>query len=325
MAKDIIDLLEDYIPESNQRKWAKLSSTVESRQSAMDLASWLKGETSELAKLSAERSETIGQLNWVRVSMPIDATDESESSEVPSPEQQAQKIIELLSNYQAGGQADPATAQALWELGSFMAAIGCPDEAWECLGQASSIYNQPAESLLPRGFKLESQPVQVQEKYYTYRAAALAALAQAAAASTNGPVWPNSGNLLLGEIQAKVGQIHREWSGDGDNDSLSAILSIAGDAVQKVRDVGLASAYEYPRMRFWWWYYPLELSQKSPTGSELYTRQSRRSGRALASAERPKLKYKEGPAKLPQNRRGASTPQLPGMPGMPFPEPFPPR
>ena len=32
MAEDIIDLLENYIPADNPRKWAKLSSTVESRR-----------------------------------------------------------------------------------------------------------------------------------------------------------------------------------------------------------------------------------------------------------------------------------------------------
>ena len=32
MAKDIIDLLEDYIPAGNPKTWAKLSSTVESRR-----------------------------------------------------------------------------------------------------------------------------------------------------------------------------------------------------------------------------------------------------------------------------------------------------
>ncbi|MFC1593041.1 hypothetical protein ACFL4C_03410 [Candidatus Omnitrophota bacterium] len=31
MAEDIIDMLEDYVPANNRRKWAKLSSTVESR------------------------------------------------------------------------------------------------------------------------------------------------------------------------------------------------------------------------------------------------------------------------------------------------------
>ena len=32
MPEDIIDLLEDYIPADNRRKWAKLSSTVDSRR-----------------------------------------------------------------------------------------------------------------------------------------------------------------------------------------------------------------------------------------------------------------------------------------------------
>jgi hypothetical protein len=32
MAKDVIEILEDYIPEDNPRKWAKLASTVESRR-----------------------------------------------------------------------------------------------------------------------------------------------------------------------------------------------------------------------------------------------------------------------------------------------------
>ena len=32
MAEDIINLLENYIPADNQRKWAKLSSTVDSRR-----------------------------------------------------------------------------------------------------------------------------------------------------------------------------------------------------------------------------------------------------------------------------------------------------
>lgn len=32
MAEDIIDLLENYIPADNRRKWAKLSSTIDSRR-----------------------------------------------------------------------------------------------------------------------------------------------------------------------------------------------------------------------------------------------------------------------------------------------------
>ncbi len=32
MAKDVIEIVNDYIAEDNPRKWAKLSSTVESRR-----------------------------------------------------------------------------------------------------------------------------------------------------------------------------------------------------------------------------------------------------------------------------------------------------
>jgi hypothetical protein len=32
MAKDILELLEEYVSEENPRRWAKLSSTVESRR-----------------------------------------------------------------------------------------------------------------------------------------------------------------------------------------------------------------------------------------------------------------------------------------------------
>ena len=32
MAEDIIDLLEEYIPADNRKKWTKLQSTIESRR-----------------------------------------------------------------------------------------------------------------------------------------------------------------------------------------------------------------------------------------------------------------------------------------------------
>jgi hypothetical protein len=32
MAKDVLELLEEYVSEGNPKKWAKLSSTVESRR-----------------------------------------------------------------------------------------------------------------------------------------------------------------------------------------------------------------------------------------------------------------------------------------------------
>lgn len=50
MAKDIIDLLEDYIPADNPRKWAKLSSTVESRRLELLLLKEMLLELREMNK-----------------------------------------------------------------------------------------------------------------------------------------------------------------------------------------------------------------------------------------------------------------------------------
>jgi len=52
MAEDIIDLLEDYIPADNRRKWAKLSSTVDSRRLELLL---LKEILLELRKMNQVR------------------------------------------------------------------------------------------------------------------------------------------------------------------------------------------------------------------------------------------------------------------------------
>ena len=50
MAKDIIDLLEDYIPADNPSKWAKLSSTVESRRLELLLLKAILLELREMNK-----------------------------------------------------------------------------------------------------------------------------------------------------------------------------------------------------------------------------------------------------------------------------------
>jgi len=50
MAKDIIDLLDDYIPENDQKKWAKLSSTVESRRLELLLLKEILLELREMNK-----------------------------------------------------------------------------------------------------------------------------------------------------------------------------------------------------------------------------------------------------------------------------------
>jgi len=53
MAKDIIELLEDYIPADNPKKWAKLSSTVESRRLELLLLREILVELREMSKASS--------------------------------------------------------------------------------------------------------------------------------------------------------------------------------------------------------------------------------------------------------------------------------
>jgi len=50
MAKDVIDLLESYIPADDPRKWAKLTSTVESRRLELMLLREILLELRELNK-----------------------------------------------------------------------------------------------------------------------------------------------------------------------------------------------------------------------------------------------------------------------------------
>ena len=48
--KDILDVLEDYIPEANPRKWAKLSSEIEYRRLTLLLLREILCELRELNK-----------------------------------------------------------------------------------------------------------------------------------------------------------------------------------------------------------------------------------------------------------------------------------
>ncbi len=50
MAKDVIDLLESYIPADDPRKWAKLTSTVDSRRLELMLLREILLELRELNK-----------------------------------------------------------------------------------------------------------------------------------------------------------------------------------------------------------------------------------------------------------------------------------
>ena len=56
MTKDVIELLEDYIPEDNPKKWARLASTVESRRLELLL---LKEILLELRALNKTLSEDV--------------------------------------------------------------------------------------------------------------------------------------------------------------------------------------------------------------------------------------------------------------------------
>ena len=50
MAKDIIDLLEGYVPADDPKKWAKLASTVESRRLELLLLKEILIELREMNK-----------------------------------------------------------------------------------------------------------------------------------------------------------------------------------------------------------------------------------------------------------------------------------
>jgi hypothetical protein len=55
MAKDVLEVLEQYIAEDNPKKWAKLSSTVESRRLELLLLKEILLELRALKKALEER------------------------------------------------------------------------------------------------------------------------------------------------------------------------------------------------------------------------------------------------------------------------------
>lgn len=63
MAQDIIDLLEDYIPADNKRKWVKLSSNIDSRRLELLL---LKEILLELRKMNQLRQSNPGETTNVK-------------------------------------------------------------------------------------------------------------------------------------------------------------------------------------------------------------------------------------------------------------------
>ncbi|NIA06795.1 MAG: hypothetical protein GWP14_04010, partial [Actinobacteria bacterium] len=266
--------------------WPNTPGSVQPTPPVMSLATWLSGKSDRFNRLSAECLFAARQFDWVRASLP---SSDSDASEPLDPDGQARQIIELLGTYQVSSPAEPGTANALWQLGSFLSATGYSDEAWQCLGQASAVYSQLAQSLLPPTSRLISQPRQIQEKYYVYRVAGLAALAQAAAIPSSDSVWPDTRSLLLAEIRGKLSQIYRTRSDVSGQDVLTVMLRLADRSIGAVQDLDKAGGlYESPRMRFWWWYYPAVAATDRVAVDSRW------------AADRPKLEYTQPP---PESRR----------------------
>ncbi len=57
MAKDIVELLESYIPADDPKKWAKLASTVESRRLELLLLREILVELRQLNRTMQARAE----------------------------------------------------------------------------------------------------------------------------------------------------------------------------------------------------------------------------------------------------------------------------
>lgn len=267
------------------------SALTQPSKAPMSLAAWLDKENSDLSLLEPERLLVAAEFDWIRESI-VPA-----QGELPNPSERADQIIELIQAYQNGAPADAATAAAMWRLGSFMAAMGYQAEAWDCLGQAGALYSQLALDLLPEVIEFRGHSgLSQQQHYYAYRVAALASLAEAAAISADEPIWAKCSMMLAAEVHAKLLQLQRSWSALAlDAEESPAILTTAEHALRIVDDLSQAKAYAQPRMRFWWWYYPLEqpldTGQKSaPPGTS--------SPRLGQYTKRPKLEYIE-----PKKRR----------------------
>ena len=280
-----------------------LERSLQAAEGKMSLASWLSGEAEGSGSLSAKSLFAARQFDSVRMSI---LGEDSEETEEVDAEEQARQIIELLKTYEVSSGPEAEIAEALWELGSYMSAVGRTEEAEHCLGQAGAIYSELAQSLLPGTSRLASQPPHVLEEYYRYRVAGLSALAQSAASGEEA-VWPDGYGLMLAEIESKLEQINRRWSDTSDeNNGLTKMLNLADHATIAVQDMNKSGGlYEFPRVRFWWWYYPAAGADESAVAAE------------GTIGHRPKLEYVEGaPGQPSRTNRGRRGPQ-PVMPGMP--------
>ena len=268
------------------------AASTQSGKPAMSLAAWLDNENADLSPLAPERLMVAAQFSWVRDSIGLEQT------EPPTPLERAEQIIGLAEAYQSSAQASPATAQALWQLGSFMGAMGYQAEAWDCLGQAAGMYSGLAQALLPLPQASDSQEdpsEQKQRDCYAYRAAALAALAEAAAISGDDPLWAKCSASLAAETRAKLAQLRRGCPGiSKGGEEPPEILSVCSHALRVVGELTEAKAYGRQRTRFWWWHYPQDVfGEEVSAGSGRSTRQPGRSTRPTKALGRPKLEYVE--------------------------------
>ena len=276
------------------------SSETQASKAMMTLEAWLDAENTERERLPGGQVLVNSQFDWGRAAISgagrsLDEEKEiAEGEEIPSAAQRAERIVGLAGAYESTGKADAATAEALWQLGSYAASMGMIEEAQECLGQAGTAYVKLAEEAGAGSSGYGGQDVETLREYYRNRTAALLCLAQAGAVEESGG-WPDNSVLLLGEVEAKISQLQRHWSEAVGDDSLSGSLQAALKVVATARKSRLERGYENPRMRFWWWYYPLKEQDARLAGG----RQGTGSARGPQAMERPTLQYVPGAENQP--------------------------
>ena len=282
---------------------AGATTASEPAKAAMSLEEWLNPERAGLDELSGRALLVSSEFNWASGTV---LGGDGAGEEAPIPAERAQRTIALARAYQSSGGGDLATAEALLQLGAYMAAMGFAEESAECLGQAGALYSRLAEAVVGDSEGSAGQDSEALRKYYMYRTAGLLALAEAAAMGDSA-VWPDTSALLLGEIEAKISQLGRGWSKAGGDDSLAWMFTVGAETVSWVERLCFDRGYEYPRMRFWWWNYPLESEQGQAQVNGQAKVARTRGGKP---AGRPRLEYIE-PGANGKSGQQRKVPQMP--------------
>ena len=286
-------------------------------RAAMTLEAWLDTGNSQREKLPARQVLVSSQFDWGRAVisgtgiLKGEKGKETEGEGLALTTERAEEIIRLAGAYESSGRADAATAEALWELGSYAACVGLIEEAQDCLGQAGTAYIQLAEEAAAsfNAYGYGGPDIAALREYYKNRTAALLCLAHAGAVEELGG-WPDNSVLVLGEVGAKLSQLERQWSDAAGSGTVSGVLQAASDLVESAKTSRSEVGYEYPRKRFWWWHYPFRKQQ-----SQLASDRRQRTGSSVSrrAATRPPLIYDPGA----KNQRGQPI-MAPG--GMPAPQ-----